>query len=80
MGRMLIRDEEGAIIGVFRLEGDVPNEQENQALIEFMGDPESEEDLLPPSVTRSSNVRELVSGAGGRGRIRSLPKPRAETE
>ena len=38
MGKLFLRDENGAVTGVFILEGDEPNEQETQALIQFTGD------------------------------------------
>ena len=59
MGKMLIRDEEGNVIGVFNIEGDSPNEVETQGLIEFMGRPEDEdeEDPLPLPTRTVSNIR-----------------------
>ncbi len=86
MGKMLIRDDEGNVVGVFRLEGDLPNEEEQQALIEFTGRgiPEPtvpnlltpEESLPPPSVpsvpsgSKASDIRDGELVRGGGALVR----------
>ncbi len=75
MGKMLIRDDEGNVVGVFRLEGDLPNEEEQQGLIEFTGRG-IPEPTVPNLLTEEVPQQEesLLSQPSRFGRVQPVPR------